>query len=110
MRLLFVIVTVLLLYSCESAGFDSDKRQIRAKDEIRAKLPNRSTEFDIKSFREDTLRNWPDSNFRNPLQYSLNYVFKDSLGTVHHEKGNVVFTPDGKSIIKTTTGDSSLNH
>jgi hypothetical protein len=110
MRLLFVIVTVLLLYSCEPAGFDSDKRQIRAKDEMRAKLPNRSTEFDITSFREDTLHNWPDSNFKNPLQYSMDYVFKDSSGNIHHEKGNVVFTPDGKSIIQTKTGDSSLIH
>jgi hypothetical protein len=110
MRILFVIVTVLLLYSCESAGFDSDKRQIRAKDEIRSRLPNRTTDFDITAFKEDTLHNWPDSGFVNPLQYSLDYTFKDSSGTIHHEKGSVVFTPDGKSVIQTKTGDSSPIH
>jgi hypothetical protein len=110
MRILFVIVTVLLLISCESAGFDSDKRQIRAKDEIRAKLPPRSTDFDVESFKEDTLHNWPDSNFKDPLQYSLRYVFKDSSGNIHNENGRVLFTPDGKSVIQTITGDSSQIH
>jgi hypothetical protein len=44
------------------------------------------------------------------LQYSLDYVFKDSSGTVHHESGSVLFTPDGKSVIQTKTGDSSQIH
>jgi hypothetical protein len=110
MRILFVIVTIFLLYSCESAGFDSDKRQIRAKDEIRTKIPPRSTDFDVVSFKEDTLHNWPDSNYKDPLEYSLDYVFKDSSGNVHHESGSVLFTPDGKSVIQTKTGDSSQIH
>jgi len=40
----------------------------------------------------------------------MDYVFKDSSGNMRHEKGNVVFTPDGKSVIQTKTGDSSLIH
>jgi hypothetical protein len=110
MRIVLVIVTVLFVYSCEPSGFEADKRQIRAKDEIRATLPARATDFDIASFREDTLHQWSDSNFKAPLRYFLEYSFKDSTGNTHHENGWVVFTPDGKSVIQTTTGDSSLIH
>ncbi|HJW15498.1 MAG TPA: hypothetical protein VJ499_00165 [Flavisolibacter sp.] len=110
MRIYLIIVALLLLNSCEPAGFGKDKRQLMAKDEIRARLPIKSSGFDITDFSEDTLHNWPDSNIKMPLLYTLGYTYKDSSGTEHHEKGSVVFTPDGRSIIQTKTGDSSLIH
>lgn len=101
MRSILVIAFPLLLLSCETNAFDRDKRQIAAKDELRSKLPHGTTAFDITHFREDTLSGWPDTTFRRPIQYTLDFEYRDSLGVVQQKTGYVFFAPDGKSIIKT---------
>jgi hypothetical protein len=92
---------LLLLTACESRVIDRDMRQIRAKDEIRSKLPPRAREFDITDFREDTLKGWSDTAFKRPLVYILQYQYKDSTGAFQRRMGHVVFTPDGRSVIST---------
>jgi hypothetical protein len=97
MRHLLLLLIVILL-GCENHSFESDKRQLIAKDEIRRKL-RRTRSFDITGFKEDTLRNSPDTTFKKPLQYALDFEYTDSTGTVQKKKGIVLFTPDGKSVI-----------
>lgn len=101
MRSILFILFPLWLLSCETNKFDGDKRQIAAKDEIRTQLPHGATAFDISHFREDTLSGWPDTAFRRPIQYTLDFEYRDSLGVVQQKTGYVFFTPDGQSIIKT---------
>jgi hypothetical protein len=98
MRYIFFSILAILFLSCDNHSFDSDKRQIMAKDEIRHQLHG-ARAFDINGFKEDTLSDWPDSNYKNPIRYSLNIVYKDSTGAERHRTGVVIFTPDGKSII-----------
>ncbi|GEO09328.1 hypothetical protein [Segetibacter aerophilus] len=97
MRHLLLILLVILL-GCENHSYESDKRQLIAKDEIRRKL-RRARSFDITGFKEDTLKNSADTTFKNPLQYSLDFQYTDSAGTVQKKKGIVLFTPDGQSVI-----------
>ena len=99
---------LLVLTACESRVIDRDMRQIRAKDEIRSKLPPRLREFDITSFQEDTLKGWTDTAFKRPLVYTLDFQFRDSTGAIQRRIGRVVFTPDGRSIINTEV-DSITN-
>lgn len=101
MRSIFIPAFLLVLLSCETSSFDNDKRQILAKDEIRSRLPHASTGFDITGFREDTLSGWPDTSFQRPIQYTLDFVYKDSSGAEQQKTGYVFFAPDGRSIIKT---------
>jgi hypothetical protein len=94
---------ILLLFSivvcgCESQQFESDKRQIMAKDEIRSQVKNRRS-FDVVSFKEDTLDTYTDSSIKRPIRYTLNFVYKDSTGALLGKSGEVIFTPDGKSIL-----------
>jgi hypothetical protein len=98
----FLLVT---FCSCENRRFDKDKRQIIAKDEIRSKL-HRARSFDITGFKEDTVRDYPDSAFKNPIRYSLDFVYKDSANQLQKKTGVVIFTPDGNSVISTTITDS----
>jgi hypothetical protein len=100
MRILLSTIFLLLLLSCESTSFDKDKRQIWAKDEIRRQLPHASTAFDVTGFREDTLPTWPDTMIKRPIQYTLDFVYKDSTGALQQKTGHVFFTPDGKSLIQ----------
>lgn len=69
-----------------------------AKDEIRDKLKNINS-FDITRFAEDTLTEWPGTAIKNPIRYSLNIEFIDSSGRQQQKRGEVIFAPDGKSII-----------
>lgn len=87
-----------IIFGCENHSFDSDQRQIIAKNEIREKLKNIKS-FDIIGFKEDTLHQWTDTTFKNPIRYRLNVVYKDSAGAMQNKEGLVVFTPDGKSVI-----------
>ena len=98
MRYSYLTILAILFVSCEAASFDSDRRQLVAKDEIRSRLHN-ITAYDVTGFREDTLMNYPDSNFERPLRYTLDISYKDSTGTMQKKTGYVIFTPNGKSII-----------
>jgi hypothetical protein len=97
----FIILFVIFFASCDYGSFDKDKRQIMAKDYIHWHLPPHSTDFDVTTFREDTLNNMPDSNFKRPIGYTLNYHFTDSTGHIQDKTETVLFTPDGHSIITT---------
>jgi hypothetical protein len=95
--IIFALV-LFLFVSCENHRYDSDNRQITAKDLIRYKT-GRVKGFDIISFKEDTLKNWPDTAFKNPLRYTLDFHYNDSTGALQNRRGEVVFTPDGRSVI-----------
>jgi hypothetical protein len=94
--LLFLLL--LISVGCESHSFDSDKRQIVAKDQIRRKL-RKARFFDITGYKQDTLETYPDTLVKRPLRYGLDFVYTDSLGQVQKKKGVVLFTPDGKSVL-----------
>jgi hypothetical protein len=94
-----IIFLLLFLASCDYGSFDKDKRQIMAKDYVGWHLPPHSTDFDVTSFREDTLNNMLDSNFKRPIGYTLDYYYTDSAKQVQQKKATVLFTPDGHSII-----------
>jgi len=100
MRCLTFLFFTFLLISCESEGFEKDKRQMVARQKIRRKLHNIRA-FDIISFKEDTLSSWSDTIFKQPIRYSLNFIYKDSTGALQKKTGFVLFTPDGKSVIST---------
>lgn len=104
MRYLLLLVLAVLA-SCENNSFDSDKRQLTAKDEIRNKL-HRPRSFDITGFRQDTVEAFADPIIIHPLRYSLDVVFTDSTGQVQKKKGIVLFTPDGKSVLSSHIVDA----
>lgn len=98
MKYLLPFFFAVIICSCENHSFDSDSRQIIAKNEIRQKLHGAQS-FDITDFKEDTLHDWQDSAFKNPIRYTLHVQYKDSTGVLQNKEGIVVFTPDGKSVI-----------
>lgn len=98
MKYTILFLLTITIFSCENHSFDSDKRQLTAKNEIRGKLGNIQS-YDITDFKEDTLPEWPGTAFKNPIRYSLNVAYKDSTGVLQKKKGSVVFTPDGTSVI-----------
>ena len=100
MKYSLLVFLLFIFFSCENPRFDKDKRQLIAKDEIRNKL-QRARSFDITGFKEDTLSNFPDTTFKRPIRYTLNFVYKDSNNLLQKKKGIVIFTPDGNSIIST---------
>ncbi|MGZ3837653.1 MAG: hypothetical protein ACXVMS_12070 [Flavisolibacter sp.] len=104
MRYFILICFPLLVASCEAASFEGDKRQIAAKNAVRAQLPPGARFFDIGGFREDTLST-PDSTFKRPIQYSLDFVYTDSTGTVRQQTARVLFAPDGRSLVETAITD-----
>ena len=86
--------------SCDNHRFDSDKRQIIAKDQIRSEL-KKVRNFDVTGFSEDTINNFSDSNFKKVIRYSLDIQYTDSNKNFQEKKGIVFFTPDGNAIIST---------
>lgn len=96
-----ILLSVLFFSSCDYGSFDKDKRQIMAKDYVRWHLPLHSTDFDITSFKEDTINYMLDSNFKRPIAYTLNYHFTDSTDHIEQRTTTVLFTPDGHSLIST---------
>ncbi len=103
----YIILILLVIFSaCESHSFESDKRQLIAKDEIRRQL-RKARSLDITGFKQDTLEDYPDTIFTHPLRYSLDFVYTDSTGTLQKKKGIVLFTADGKSVLNSriTDGD-----
>ena len=96
-----ILFSFVFFSSCDYGSFDKDKRQIMAKDYVHWHLPPHSFDFDVNSFKEDTLNNMLDSNFKRPIAYTIDYHFTDSLNTVQQKTATVLFTPDGHSIITT---------
>lgn len=97
MRCIFFLLAIVLC-SCEAQRFEKDKRQIMAKNEIRRQVKDKRS-FDVISFKEDTLTAYADSSFKDPIQYTLHFVTEDSTGALLKKRGEVLFTPDGKSIL-----------
>lgn len=95
----FILLLVLFFTGCDYGSFDKDKRQIMAKDYIHWHLPPHSTDFDVTAFKEDTLNNMLDSNFKRPIAYGIEYRYIDSTKQLQQKKATVLFTPDGHSII-----------
>lgn len=87
-----------MFFSCENHRFDSDKRQIIAKDEIQNKL-HKVRAFDVTGFKEDTVEVQNDSNFKKQIRYSLDIEYLDSNKILQKKKGIVMFAPDGQSVI-----------
>lgn len=98
MKILLLFIVTVALCSCENNTFDSDKRQLIAKSEVREKLKNIRS-FDITGFKEDTLHQSTDPRFGNPIRYNLHIMYKDSTGKLQNKEAFVLFTPDGKSVI-----------
>ena len=96
---LFMIVVGLQLCSCENSSFDKDKRQIAAKNEIMARVPGPSSGFDITGFREDTVPASNCNSFEEVIRYTLHFTYKDSSGVLQQKTGQVLFAPDGKSVL-----------
>lgn len=90
--------------SCANHSFDADMRQIAAKNEIASKI-KRARAFNVLGFGQDTLKNFNDSLLGNPIQYTLNVVYKDSNNIEQRKIGTVLFTKDGNSIIKSMITD-----
>lgn len=97
MRYLLLLLLV-IFESCENHSFESDKRQLIAKDQIRDKL-GKARHFDITGFKQDTLPAYTDTTIKYPLRYALDFSYTDSLGVVQKKKGIVIFTPDGNSVL-----------
>ena len=95
----FIVLSIVFFTSCDYGSFDKDKRQIMAKDYIDLHLPQHARDFDIESFKEDTINYGPDSNFSHVIAYTLDYHFTDSINRVQKKKTTVLFTPGGHSII-----------
>jgi hypothetical protein len=99
MRILLLLIT-LVFFSCEKHTFDSDHRQIVAKNLLRQTVINNRT-FDVLQFKEDTLDHHPGTTIERPIRYTIEYVFSDSSNTRVRKTGEVIFTPDGKSVLET---------
>ena len=84
--------------SCENQSFESDKRQLIAKNEVLRQL-HKAHSVNVTGFKQDTLETYPDTTFKHLIRYGLDFVYVDSLGQTQKKKGVVLFTPDGKSVI-----------
>ena len=101
--LLFLLV-IPAFFSCETHRFDSDKRQIMAKDEIRSNL-HKAREYDITGFKEDTVEETNNPDFKKEIRYHLEFQYIDSNNILQKKAGDVFFTPDGSSIINSKITD-----
>jgi hypothetical protein len=99
-----LIFFALIFVACENHRFDSDKRQIIAKNEIENKL-QRPHGFDVTAFREDTVEIQNDSNFKKQIRYSLDIEYLDSNKVLQKKEGIVMFAPDGQSVINSKITD-----
>ena len=99
-----LLLIVPFIFSCENHRFDSDKRQIVAKNVLEDQLHNVKS-FDVTGFKEDTIQNTGDPNFKKEIQYSLDIEYVDSNKVFQKKKGMVFFTPDGQSIINSKITD-----
>jgi len=99
-----LLIILPFIFSCENHRFESDKRQIISKDIIENKL-HKAKSFDVTGFKEDTLENTGDSNFKKEIRYTLDIQYLDSNNAFQKKKGVVFFTPDGLSIINSKITD-----
>ncbi|MBA4141307.1 MAG: hypothetical protein H0X70_12590 [Segetibacter sp.] len=104
MKFIFLSLFVLTLFSCESAGFESDERQIITKDVIRKHIPQ-ARSFDAVDFKQDTVTNWPDTTIQHPVSYTLDFVYNDSTGVLKSKRGVVVFPPTGNTVLSSSILD-----
>ena len=100
---LFVIVLPVFL-GCETHSFDSDKRQIMAKDEILHQL-HKVSDYDITGFKEDTVEAINVPSLKKEIRYTLEFEYIDSNKVLQKKTGDVFFTPDGSSIINSKITD-----
>jgi hypothetical protein len=103
-RYVLFILPLTISFACENHNFDSDCRQIVAKNEIKRKL-RRITNFDVTSFAQDTVKNIADSSFKTQIRYTMGISYNDSNKVFQQKKGVVMFTPDGTSVISTEISD-----
>ena len=102
--LLFFLI--LAIGSCETNRFDSDKRQIIAKDAIRSDLKGAArSSFTVTGFKEDTLFTYADTLIKKPIQYTLYFTQKDSTGQLLQHTGIALFTNKGNSLISSNITD-----
>ncbi len=104
MKFISLPLFVLTLFSCQNAGFESDERQIIAKDEIRQQI-RRARSFDVVGFKQDTILNWPDTTIKHPVSYTLDFVYNDSTGALQSKRGVVIFAPIGNTVLSSTIQD-----
>ena len=97
----FLLLCTVILCSCETHTFDGDKRQIIAKDEVRKAIRGRGSQFDVVSFTQDTLTNFPDTLVQSPLRYTLHFTYVDSSGTHQQKTAHVLFARNGLSVLNT---------
>lgn len=93
-----------VFFSCDNHRNVSDMRQIMAKDEILFQL-HKVSSFDITDFNETTVRDTLDTNFKKMIRYVLDITYIDSNKELQNKKGIVLFTPDGKSIVRAQITD-----
>ena len=89
---------------CETHRFDSDNRQIMAKDEILHQL-HKVKGYDITGFKEDTVQAINIPGLKKEIKYTLEFEYIDSNKVLQKKTGDVFFTPDGLSIINSTITD-----
>ena len=104
MKPILLIFLLAFFASCANHAFDADMRQIAAKDEIASKI-KKARAFNVLGFAQDTVKNFKDSILGNPIQYTLNVVYKDSNNVEQRKIGTVLFTKDGNSIIRSMISD-----
>jgi len=102
--LFFFLLLALVVVACENHRFDSDKRQLMAKDEIRSKL-QKAHEYDITGFKEDTIEVSDNPDLKKEIRYQLDFEYIDSNNILQKKNGEVFFTPDGSSIINSKITD-----
>ncbi len=96
----YLLFLLLAICSCETSHFDSDKRQIIAKDAIRSSLTGAArSSFTVTGFKEDTLLTYADTLIKKPIRYTLYFTQKDSTGLVAQHTGVAIFTNHGNSLI-----------
>ena len=100
---LFVMAFPFFL-GCETHSFDSDSRQIMAKDEILHQL-HKVSDYDITGFKEDTVQAINIPGLKKEIMYTLNFEYIDSNKVLQKKTGEVFFTPDGLSIINSKISD-----
>ena len=92
------LLLLFLLISCENHRFDSDMRQIEAKNLIMHEL-HRPKSFDVTGFSQDTIPVEGNENFKKEIRYLLDIEYLDSNNVFQKKQAIVLFTPDGRSVI-----------
>ncbi|MEO8821414.1 MAG: hypothetical protein ABI267_02960 [Ginsengibacter sp.] len=95
------LLAIPFFWGCETHRFDSDKRQIMAKDEIRNQV-HKPNGYDITGFKEDTVEATNVPGLKKEIRYTLDFQYNDSNKVLQKKTGTVFFTPDGLSIINST--------